>query len=63
MNTCIGCKNEDLFESESHLIRSCSLFDEERCSFGTLNLEDIFGTLDEQIVFIKNFKVKDRKWN
>ena len=59
---CRGCKNETTIENESHLINFCSLFNEERCSIGTLDHEHIFGTLDEQISFIKRFKIIARKW-
>ena len=59
---CRGCKKETTIENESHLINFCSFFDKERSSFGNLDLDHVFGTLDEQISFIKKFKIIARKW-
>ena len=58
---CRACNNDQYEESLEHFARICTAFSEER-NGKVLNVEDIFGTLEEQIAFIKTFKHIARKW-
>ena len=59
---CRACLDPESEENENHLCWSCDKFKEERKN-NILNFEDVFGTLEMQISFIKKFKVIARKWN
>ena len=59
--TCRACKQPDSVENEIHLCQTCEVFSEERGDT-FLNFEDVFGPLEEQIRFIKRFKIIARKW-
>ena len=59
--TCRACHEEGSIEDEIHICKSCPLFINERGDT-SLNFEDVFGSLDDQILFIKRFKVIARKW-
>ena len=48
-------------ESEKHLCETCLLFESERGD-KVLNSDDVFGSLETQIKFVKIFKVIARKW-
>ena len=58
---CRACHEPDSIENEIHLCQSCSVFSSERGDT-CLNFEDVFGPVDNQMKFIKRFKVIARKW-
>ena len=59
---CRACSDPQSVESEDHFSRSCHQFANER-NGENLNCEDVFSSLDDQISFIKKFKIIARKWN
>ena len=59
--SCRACMEPQYEESEKHFAQTCVTFQSER-NFKMLNVEDIFGTLQKQITFIKSFKIIARKW-
>ena len=58
---CRACLDPQSEESEEHISRTCQQFQKER-NGEDLNCEDVFSTLDDQISFIKKFKIIARKW-
>ena len=59
--SCRACMDPQYEESVTHFTQTCSTFQEER-KFTKLNVEDIYGSLQKQIKFIRTFKVINRKW-
>ena len=59
--SCRACSEPETVESEEHFCTSCVNFQSER-NFKTLVFSDIYGTLDLQVQFIKQFKIIARKW-
>ena len=59
---CRACRDPQSEESEMHFCQSCEVFKSERNN-ECLAFENIFGSLDVQIKFIKTFKIIARKWN
>ena len=59
---CRACEDICYVESVEHFTQNCEAFKEERDG-KVLNVEHIYGPLEEQIPFIKTFKHIARKWN
>ena len=57
---CRVCEDPNSIENEAHLIQDCHIFQDERSEI--LNHNDIFGTFEQQVSFIKQFKLIARKW-
>ena len=59
---CRACHLPETVENEIHFSETCPVFSDERGS-EKLYYNDVFGTLDVQIRFVKLFKIIARKWN
>ena len=59
--TCRACRITQTVENESHFCTTCVVFEEEREGL-LLQIDDIYGSLNSQIKFIKKFKLIARKW-
>ena len=57
---CRACEDPKSIENEIHLIQNCPIFQDEQSE--RINLEHIFGTFEQQVLFIKQFKLISRKW-
>ena len=52
----------DSYENESHLLKCSDLLDNLSSAESNLKLEDIYGTLETQVQFIKSFdKIHSRR--
>ena len=58
---CRACYLPETVENEIHFCETCPVFSDERGS-EKLHFNDVFGTLDVQIRFVKVFKIIARKW-
>ena len=59
--TCRACHNNDTIENEEHICGACPVFESEQ-NFKILNINDVYGPLDNQIIFVRQFKFVARKW-
>ena len=58
---CRGCQDPLSIENVEHISKSCRIFKNERHN-DVIDFENVFGPLDDQIRFVKKFKVIARKW-
>ena len=58
---CRGCQDPLSIENVEHIPKSCRIFKNERHN-DVIDFENVFGPLDDQIRFVKKFKVIARKW-
>ena len=55
-----ACEDTELNENEIYLIQFCPIVQDKQSE--RINPQHIFGTFEQQVLFIKQFKLISRKW-